>query len=58
MKLTVLALITQDVGGASADGLISSVDGAVSSILAVTVAGTEIAVRTRETWTTATSRRT
>lgn len=46
--LTVLALITQEVVGTLAGGLVPAADRAVASVLAVILTGVQVAVRPRE----------
>ena len=57
MVLTVLALVSQEVTGASAGGLVASCYGAVPSVLAVVVARAQTTVRPGEARPTPTGRR-
>ena len=54
MTLTVLALVSQDVAGATAHGLVAAVDSTVASVLAVVLTGAQVAVGPSEARETST----
>ena len=56
--LTVLAHVAQELWGASADGLVALVDGAVALVLAVVLTRLQVTVGTREAHQTTTGRST